>query len=247
MMAVDWARDMPIVVPVIDWSHPDVQSGLIGGFLTRRDAEHLYATHGRILVHEVADLREGWAKAVEVIERLAFEGRRDDVVLVDFSRVRPKGAPIAGMQGRPASGPGPFMQALSRVAMVRGSGMEPWRATLFVDHYLAECVLVGGARRSARMSTKTWRDRSVLGFISVKRGGFLWSSNNSITVDAEFWSHVRRPEPDPAWDAATEVGLGACARRVRDRRARGLRGPDRRARLHQPGQAGRQRLGPRGL
>lgn len=205
MMAVDWARDMPIVVPVIDWSHPDVQSGLIGGFLTRRDAEHLYAAHGRILVHEVADSREGWAKAVEVIERLAFEGRRDDVVLIDFSRVRPKGAPIMGMQGRPASGPGPFMQALARVAMVRGSGMEPWRAALFVDHYLAECVLVGGARRSARMSTKTWRDRSVLGFISVKRGGFLWSSNNSITVDAEFWNHVRRPEPDPAWDAATKA------------------------------------------
>jgi hypothetical protein len=53
------------------------------------------------------------------------------------------------------------------------------------------------------MSTKTWRDRSVLGFISVKRGGFLWSSNNSITVDADFWAHVRRSEPDAAWDEAT--------------------------------------------
>jgi adenosylcobalamin-dependent ribonucleoside-triphosphate reductase len=203
MMAVDWANDMPIVVPVIDWSHADVQAGHITGFLTRRDAEHMYATHGRIVVHEVADSREGWAKAVEVVERLAFERRGDDVVLLDFTGVRPKGAPIMGMQGRPASGPGPFMHALSRVAMVRGSGMEPWRAALFVDHYLAECVLVGGARRSARMSTKTWRDRSVLGFISVKRGGFLWSSNNSITVDAEFWAHVHRAEPDPAWDAAT--------------------------------------------
>lgn len=202
MMAVDWAHHMPIVVPVIDWSHADVQTGHITGFLTRRDAEHMYATHGRIVVHEVADSREGWAKAVEVVERLAFERRRDDVVLLDFTGVRPKGAPIMGMQGRPASGPGPFMHALSRVAMVRGSGMEPWRAALFVDHYLAECVLVGGARRSARMSTKTWRDRSVLGFISVKRGGFLWSSNNSITVDAEFWAHVHRPEPDPAWEAA---------------------------------------------
>ncbi|MCU0987879.1 MAG: ribonucleoside-diphosphate reductase [Acetobacteraceae bacterium] len=203
MMAVDWARDMPLVVPVIDWSHADVQAGTITGFLTRRDAEHLYGTHGRIVVHEVGDSREGWAKAVELVERLTFEKRRDDVVLLDFTKVRPKGAPIMGMQGRPASGPGPYMQALARVAMVRGSGMEPWRAALFVDHYLAECVLVGGARRSARMSTKTWRDRSVLGFISVKRGGFLWSSNNSITVDADFWAHVRRTEPDAAWDEAT--------------------------------------------
>jgi hypothetical protein len=36
---------------------------------------------------------------------------------------------------------------------------------MFVDHYFAECVLVGGARRAARMSTKSWRDKNVLSYI----------------------------------------------------------------------------------
>jgi hypothetical protein len=29
---------------------------------------------------------------------------------------------------------------------------------MYADHYAAECVLVGGARRAARMATKSWRD-----------------------------------------------------------------------------------------
>ena len=68
------------------------------------------------------------------------------------------------------------------------------------------------------MSTKHWRDRTVLDFIRVKRPveyedrtneevlelrdryvqeglpsplGFLWSSNNSVAVDHEFWEGVR--------------------------------------------------------
>src|SRR5271166_6354558 len=85
---------------------------------------------------------------------------------------------------------------------------------MVVDHALAECVLVGGARRAARMSTKFWSDPTVLEFITVKRPlefigktveeilairsgsanapqGFLYSSNNSVTVDAEFWRLVK--------------------------------------------------------
>lgn len=190
MMLVDWSKHMPVLVPAIGWDHADVGAGHVSGYLTPDEAQHLHAHARKVHRHLVADSREGWAKAVELLERLAFAKRRDDVVILDFSKVRPKGAPIMGMQGRPASGPGPFMAALSRVGRVRDSGMEPWRAALYVDHYLAECVLVGGARRAARMSTKTWRDPSALDFVSVKRGGFLWSSNNSLTVDATFWAHA---------------------------------------------------------
>jgi hypothetical protein len=46
-----------------------------------------------------------------LIERMAFEKRRDEVLILDFTGVRPRGAPIMGMQGRPASGPGPLMGA----------------------------------------------------------------------------------------------------------------------------------------
>lgn len=188
MMKVDWAN-MPIVVPVIDYHHKDVQSGEIIA-PDRRSTEHLYA--GRTIRYfRVPDSREGWAKAIERMETLAYRKQRDHVLILDFSDVRPRGAPIAGMQGRPASGPGALMSAIRNIAALRDAGMAPWRSAMYADHYAAECVLVGGARRAARMATKYWRDKSVIGFIQVKRGGFLWSSNNSVTVDQEFWDRVR--------------------------------------------------------
>jgi adenosylcobalamin-dependent ribonucleoside-triphosphate reductase len=178
-------NNMPIVVPVIDWSHKDVQSGHISGYKTLRDANHLYADR-KITIFKVPDSREGWAKAIEIIERMAYEGRRDEVLILDFTGVREKNAPIMGMQGRPASGPGPLMSAIANIAMLRDAGMAPWRAAMYADHYAAECVLVGGARRAARMATKHWKDRTIFDFINLKRGGFLWSSNNSVTIDDEF-------------------------------------------------------------
>ncbi len=185
---------MPVVVPVIEWSHKDVASGAITGYLTKRDAEHLYA--GRTITeYAVPDSREGWAKALEQIERMAYEKRRKEVLILDFTGVRERGAPIHGMQGRPASGPGPLMSAIASIAKLRDAGMAPWRATMYADHYTAECVLVGGARRAARMATKTWRDRTVLDFIDLKRGGFLWSSNNSVTIDQEFRDAVAKVHP----------------------------------------------------
>ena len=187
-------NNMPIVVPVIGWDHKDVSSGAITGYLTQRDAEHLYAER-KITVFQVPDSREGWAKALEVIERMAFEGRRDEVLIIDFTLVRPRNSPIMGMQGRPASGPGPLMGAIASIAKLREAGMEPWRAAMYADHYAAECVLVGGARRAARMATKNWRDKTIFGFINVKRGGFLWSSNNSVTIDEEFRAAVKKLHP----------------------------------------------------
>jgi hypothetical protein len=188
MMIMDWAN-MPIVVPVIDYHHQDVQSGEILA-PDERSVRHLYA--GRTIRYfRVPDSREGWAKAIEQMETLAFRKQREHVLILDFSDVRPRGAPIAGMQNRPASGPGALMTAIRNIAALRDAGMAPWRSAMYADHYAAECVLVGGARRAARMATKYWKDKTVIDFIQVKRGGFLWSSNNSVTVDQEFWDRVR--------------------------------------------------------
>ena len=206
MMVVDWNK-MPVVVPVIRQDHPDVLSGEIEA-LSPHEAEHMYR-YADIVEFKVPDSREGWAHAVEIVEVATFNGFSDSVILLDFSDVRERGRPIGGMQNRPASGPGPMMAALRKIAQLRGSAMEPWRATMFVDHYLAECVLVGGARRAARMSTKSWQDDSVLDFVTVKRGGFLWSSNNSVTVDQEFWNLVKQyantPEGAEVSAAATRA------------------------------------------
>lgn len=190
MQIIDWANHMPNVICTISQSHPDVISGEIKA-MSLRDAQHLYRFR-KTLVHHVEDSREGWAHAIQLIERLSFEKQHDVVLILDFSAVRHRGQPIKGMQNRPASGPGPLIEALRKVAHVKGSGMAPWMCTIFIDHYLAECVLVGGARRAARMATKYWKDATIFDFIAIKRGGFLWSSNNSILVDAEFWEAVQK-------------------------------------------------------
>jgi hypothetical protein len=209
MQVVDWSK-MPILVPVIDTAHGDVATGEIIA-PTARDAIHLYGKRKQI-VHTVEDSREGWGKAVELVERLTFEGVHHDTVLIlDFSLVRKRGEPIRGMQNRPSSGPGPLMAALAKIAKVRDAGMDPWRASMFIDHFLAECVLVGGARRAARMATKWWRDPSVIDFINLKRGGFLWSSNNSVLVDAEFWRLVKAKRLGTEKIKASEAALADWA------------------------------------
>ncbi|MBU0978415.1 MAG: ribonucleoside-diphosphate reductase [Patescibacteria group bacterium] len=184
MCVVDW-DNMPNVRCVIAGDHPDFEWGVDE---SARDAKHKYGKNNGIKWFEVPDTREGWAQAIELIEVMAYEKKFEkEMLILDFSKVRPKGAPIKGMQNRPSSGPKPLMNAIKRLSTIKGAHMPPWKQTLFADHYLAECVLVGGARRSARMATKSWTDPGVIDFINIKRGGFLWSANNSVTVDEKFW------------------------------------------------------------
>lgn len=181
MCVVDWDH-MPIVRCVLDESHPDFVWGVDE---STKDARHKYE---KVYWYEVPDSREGWAQAVEKMETMAYEKKyRDDVLVLDFSKVREKGAPIGGMQDRPASGPKPLMNAIEKVATVKNAGMPKWKQSMYVDHYLAECVLVGGARRAARIATKNWTDPGIFDFINIKQGGFLWTANNSVAVEDKFW------------------------------------------------------------
>lgn len=186
LVVVDWNHS-PNLRVVIDDKHPDYDYKIHESVA---EAKHKYRSND-VLWHVVEDSREGWAKAVELYEFSTFEKiHRDKILVLDFSKVRQKGAPIQGMQGRPASGPAPLMEALQKIATLKGAGMRPWMQNMYVDHYLSECVLVGGSRRSSRMSVKHWKEKDIFDFISIKRGGFLWTSNNSIGVDKEFWELV---------------------------------------------------------
>jgi len=210
IMLVNWDY-APTLRCVIDDKHPNYD---FSAHESVRDAQHKYAGKD-VLWHSVEDTREGWAKALEVWENAAFQKiHAGKMLILDFSKIRAKGMPIKGMQDRPASGPVPLMNAFNKAATLKGSGVERWLQAMYIDHYFAECVLVGGARRAARMSVKSWRDINVLSFITVKRPieynnlgvdqilhlrketdrngklppqGFLWTSNNSILVDKEFW------------------------------------------------------------
>lgn len=51
---------------------------------------------------------------------------------------------------------------------------------------------------SARAALKWWKDKDIFEFIDIKRGGFLWSANNSVIVDDEFWEHARQRKPSHA-------------------------------------------------
>lgn len=207
IMLTDWDNS-PTVRCVLDESHPDFD---YSAHESVRDAKHKYGNGKGVVWVHVEDTREGWAKGLEIWEVMTFEKiHKDKMLILDFSKVRPKGSPIRGMQNRPASGPVPLMNAFNKAFTLKGAGLAKWMQAIYIDHYFAECVLVGGARRAARMSTKSWRDPSVLEFITVKRpiefidksveeilkirhrslvkpSTFLWSSNNSVTVDAEFW------------------------------------------------------------
>ena len=211
MMLVNW-DNAPNVRCVLDEDHPDFDWS---AHESSRDAIHKYGEGRDTLWFKIPDDREGWAKALEIWENAAFEKiHKDKILVLDFSDVRSKGNPIKGMQNRPASGPVPLMNAFQKACTLKGAGLSPWRQAMYIDHYFAECVLVGGARRAARMSTKHWKDESVFGFITVKRPieflgkkldeiieirndaaergdmppqGFLWSSNNSVSIDKEFW------------------------------------------------------------
>ncbi len=161
------------------------------------------------VVHEVADSREGWAKAVELLESMAFAGARGKTVLFDLSAIRRRGAPIHGMQGRPASGPISMLRALLNIrrevvepARKPGNTLAPWEQAMLIDHFLSVEVQVGGARRAARMATKSWRDPGIFRFIRCKSEGGLWTANNSVMVDREFWQRVER--------ASAKLGAGVA-------------------------------------
>ena len=162
MCLTNW-DNMPIVRCVLDDKHKDF---VWGEDESVNEARHKY---NKVYWFEVPDSREGWAQAIEKLEVMAYEKKyRDDVLVLDFSKVRCKGEPIHGMQDRPASGPKPIMHAIMKLATVKNAGMPQWKQAMFVDHYLAECVLVGGARRSARIATKVWTDPEIFDFINIK-------------------------------------------------------------------------------
>jgi len=208
MCVVNW-DNMPNVRCVMAADHADFEWGIDESV---RDAEHKYGHGDSIHWFEVPDSREGWAQAVEMVEIMAYEKKyKNDLLILDFSKVRPKGSPIKGMQDRPSSGPKPLMNSIQKLTTIKGADMSPWKQAIFVDHYLAECVLVGGARRSARIATKVWTDPEIFDFIAIKRGGFLWSANNSVAVDDKFWkqkSNHARKVLDSIMEASYKDGTG---------------------------------------
>jgi len=176
--------------------HPDYEPWIE----TLQAAQHKYDSESEdVRWFAVGDSAEGWAKVVEILETAAWQAKHANKLFIfDFTPVRRRDSPILGQQGRPASGPVPLIEALMKVASIKGAGMRPWKQAMFIDHYLSDCVALGGIRRSARIAVKTWRDRDIIDFIDLKRGGWLYTANNSVSTDEEFWERARSPAPSHA-------------------------------------------------
>ncbi|GIV22002.1 MAG: hypothetical protein KatS3mg023_3753 [Armatimonadota bacterium] len=168
---------------------------------TRYPVDYDGAENGNYL--RVDDSREGWAEALEKLLQLHLSGRGEVDFVVDVGNVRPYGAELKGFGGK-ASGPGALMVMLYRINRLLNSRTGTPLSSLDymeIDHYIAQAVIAGGTRRSARMSMKWWTDKDIFEFIHCKRDFRLhWTTNISVVVDDEFFRAVRnRKHPLHGW------------------------------------------------
>ncbi|ALA07862.1 ribonucleotide reductase [Mycobacterium phage ExplosioNervosa] len=180
----------PLRVEIVcDPEHPDYQEMLDAGILSvHYDADWAGA-------YAIEDSREGWADALTDLIDTHY---RPDTVhyqrVYDVSRIRKAGAKLKTFGGF-ASGPKPFAEMLQKVAAVLSdhSGTKlTGLAAMEVDHAIAQCVVAGGVRRSARMSMMHWNDPQIEEFINIKAtSGEHWTTNISVEVDDLFWEAQR--------------------------------------------------------
>lgn len=173
---------------VCDPDHPDYEAMKEAGLLsTEYDPDWAGA-------FEVEDSREGWAAAlVDLIDTHYREDVSHYQRVYDVSNIREQGRRLKTFGGT-ASGPAPLARMLIDVCEIfsegylqRITGMDAMK----IDHAIAQCVVAGGVRRSARMSMMHWADPQIWEFIDCKSAsGDHWTTNISVEVDQEFWDRV---------------------------------------------------------
>ncbi|MFF4510562.1 ribonucleoside-triphosphate reductase, adenosylcobalamin-dependent [Streptomyces mirabilis] len=180
-------RELDVHV-VCDPMHQDYEEMRLAGLLSE-DYDSDWAG-----AFEVEDSREGWADAlVDLIDTFMSDGEvKHKARVYDVSRVRCKGSRLKTFGGT-ASGPGPFAQMLrevgsilSRSAVGNVGHLTPTEA-MEMDHAIAECVVSGGVRRSARMAICAWDDPFIDAFLDCKADGSKhWTTNISVEIDSAF-------------------------------------------------------------
>lgn len=157
---------------------------------------------------QVEDSREGWALALSALLEcfVAPHGPDELDFIFDLNLIREFGAPLRTFGGT-ASGPGALALLLTRIAGLLNSRQGHPVSSLdamLIDHYIACCVVAGGARRSARMAMKYWQDPDIMEFIRIKRPVPYGerelfyphhTTNISVVVDHKFLRAVKRGHP----------------------------------------------------
>ena len=140
-------------------------------------------------IHVVADTREGW---VELLKRLldSFDGKNTLPKEVDYSQVRPLGAPLKGFGGT-SSGPQPLIDMYDDILKILEANVgNKITVTMIVDimNLIGRCVVSGNIRRSAQIS---FGDPQSEEFINLKNPELFseelthhrWASNNSVFAE----------------------------------------------------------------
>ncbi|MFE4513789.1 ribonucleoside-triphosphate reductase, adenosylcobalamin-dependent [Kitasatospora sp. NPDC056783] len=170
----------------------------------------------------VEDSREGWADALSDLIRTAHDpSTKHSARVYDVSRVRRKGAALKAFGGT-ASGPQPFAQMLRAIGRIvqgtpagrRLSGIQ----CMEIDHEIAQCIVSGGVRRSARMSLMHWDDPEIFDFLSCKRDmSKHWTTNISVETDSEFVKALEdKPNVFEHEERAREVYRALCEGMLHD-------------------------------
>lgn len=145
------------------------------------------------IVYRIPDSREGWVEALEMLLDAASHGGY--TIKYDVTDIRPAGSPIKGFGGT-ASGPLALIEMLTKVAEhTKLSPVVTPETTMLIDHWVAEAVIAGNVRRSARMSIMHWKDPFVMWFLSCKKDSAdHWSTNISVEIDNEFLHDLLDPD-----------------------------------------------------
>jgi len=144
----------------------------------------------------VEDSREGW---VDILVRIinAAQGKVIGPLVFDVTRVRCYGSPIKGFGGT-ASGPEALIRMILGVAELFNNKIGQKLESLdhmLIDHMIAQCVVAGNVRRSARMSIKHWRDPGIFEFIKCKTDDARvahWTTNISVEIDNAFFKAFKK-------------------------------------------------------
>lgn len=139
-------------------------------------------------VYVVEDTREGWAGLLRDTLN-AYVGAGKLPVEIDYSKVRPKGAPIRGFGGT-ASGPDPLKVLIKDTREVLdklvGKSLTS-EAIVDIFDFIGRCVVAGNVRRSALLSLGSSDDPD---FLDLKNPDInmdalishRWAANNSISA-----------------------------------------------------------------
>jgi ribonucleoside-triphosphate reductase (thioredoxin) len=139
--------------------------------------------------HVVEDSKEGWGDLIRVILD-SYVGRSKCPANIDYSKIRPMGAPITTFGGI-APGPGPLIECIANVHKI----LEPRAGHLISStditdlmNVIGKCVVSGGVRRTAELALGSPQDTEYLQLKDPKLHedkltAWRWASNNSVAAE----------------------------------------------------------------